>query len=278
MKPNAYRTLALNEEHGWYYEARRRAIARLIDDFVRSHEAGPREPLNVVDVGCGTGGTTEFLTNYGHVTGVEPSPLAIELLKQYHPDVSVVQGGVDELSKLLPAHEYDLATVLGVLYSSGVRDPLKGLESIRRALKPGGWLIWNEATYPFLKRQHDEFVNTARRFYPGEMRDLLIDAGFEVVYGSHLLAWGFPVAVGLAALYRIKQLFGLARRVADEQDETDDRPLPEWLNDLLMRTTYGEWSLGLSGVKMPVGVSYLVLARKPQANHGVSSATVRNAA
>ena len=30
MKPNAYRTLALNEEHGWYYEARRRAIARLI--------------------------------------------------------------------------------------------------------------------------------------------------------------------------------------------------------------------------------------------------------
>ncbi len=278
MKPNAYRTLAQNEEHGWYYEARRRAIARLIDDFVRGGEQGPREPLELLDVGCGTGGTTEFLSNYGHVTGVEPSPLAIELLRQNHPDVQVVQGGVDELSKLLPAHEYDLATLLGVLVCRAVKDPLQGLVNIRRALKPGGWLIWNEAAYPFLTRQHDEFVEASRRFYPSEMRGMLIDAGYDVVYGSHMLSWGFPIAATLAAAYRLKRLVGLGRRPVDEQDETDDRPLPEWLNDLLMKVTYGEWALGLSGLKLPLGVSYLVLARKPKSHAAASSARLKHAA
>ncbi|MBL8827685.1 MAG: hypothetical protein JNM18_11965, partial [Planctomycetaceae bacterium] len=135
-----------------------------------------------------------------------------------------------------------------------------------------------EGTYPFLKRQHDDFVSTARRFYPGEMRGMLADAGFDVIQGSHLLGWGFPVALGLAGWYRIKQLFGLNRRLAEEQAETDDRPLPEWLNELLMRITYGEWSLGLAGLKLPLGVSYLVLARKPQSHASATSGRLKHAA
>ena len=43
MRPNAYRTLSQNEEHGWYYEARRRAIARLIERYVLDDHAAPRD-------------------------------------------------------------------------------------------------------------------------------------------------------------------------------------------------------------------------------------------
>jgi len=279
MKPNAYRALARNEEHGWYYEARRRAIARLIDQFVRDQSA-PRQSLRLLDVGCGTGGTTEFLSNFGHVTGIEPSPLALELLRQNHPDVRAIQGTVDDLSKLLPAHEFDLATVLGVLVCRAVRDPLAALCGVRRALRPGGWLVWNEAAWPFLARGHDDFVEAARRFYPQQMKQLLIEAGFEVVHGSHLLAWGFPVALALAGAHRLRRLLGLYPRDedGDEQDYSDDRPLPEWLNELLMRATYAEWSLGLSGLKAPLGVSYLLLARKPQSVPVIAAAPLRRAA
>lgn len=264
MKANAYRALAQNEDQGWFYEARRRAIARLFEQFVQSELPDRHQTLNLLDVGCGTGGTTEFLRNYGHVTGVEPSSVAIRWLQQRFHDLPVIQGTVEDLSKLLPAHEYDVASVLGVLSARGVKDPQGGLCALRRALKPGGWLIWSDATYPVLRRQHDAFVEVDRRFYPGEMKRMLTQAGFEIVHGAPMLAWGFPVALGLSLLCRARKALGLLRNLADEQDTSDDRPLPVWLNELLTRATYSEWQWSLSGIKAPVGVSYLLLARKPQ--------------
>jgi len=278
MHPNAYRTLAQNEEQGWYYEARRRAVAALVERYVRGEKAGPRKPLNVVDVGCGTGGTTAFLRQFGHVTGVEPSPLAIDLLRERYPDLPVIEGKVDELSKLLPAHEFDLATIMGVLYCANVADPLAALKNVRRALRPGGWLIWSDAAYPFLARQHDRFVNAGRRFYPRQMKQLLTDAGFEVVDGSHMLAWGFPIALALATAYRVRSWFQRSESLAEVQDTSDDRPLPGWINRLLTNVTVAEWQLSSKRLMLPMGVSYLVIARKPVAVPAQVAVPLRRAA
>ena len=70
MKSQAYVTLAANEEQGWYYEARRRAVASLIERFIRKQQPQP-EPLQILDIGCGTGGTSAALRAFGAVTGIE---------------------------------------------------------------------------------------------------------------------------------------------------------------------------------------------------------------
>lgn len=258
MKPQAYTTLAENEKQGWYYRARIRMLETLIERFIQPGGAN----LQILDVGCGTGGTSMALTRFGQVVGVEPSSLAIELLKKNYPKLHVVQGDTQRLSELVPREAFDLATIMGVLVSRAVGDPRAALRNVAAAVKPGGWVIWNEAVYPILMRQHDDFVEVQRRFYPSQMRQLLADSGFEVRHGSHVLGWGFPPALALALMYRLKRWLFRIDDLSEDAETSDDRPLPAALNRLLGQLTYWEWSGSLRGLKLPLGVSYLVIAQK----------------
>jgi SAM-dependent methyltransferase len=256
MQANAYRALAEREDQGWYYQARIRAVKTLIRKFL------PRSlRLDILDVGCGTGGTSHALQTLGQVTGLEPNELAIRLLRSKYPTLNVVQGTIGQLPSLVKPSSHDLAIVMGVLYHANVADPASALRTIRAALKPGGWMIWNEAAYPFLAREHDRFVHSQRRFYPRQMHCLLEEAGFEVQFGSHLLAWAFPIGLALAAAHQARQWFATIVPLKPERDPADDRHLPAFLNSALCRVTYWEWYASLKRLKFPFGISYLVVAR-----------------
>jgi SAM-dependent methyltransferase len=274
---NAYRSMAREEGRNWYYRARRRAIRTLIERHL-----GPQAERTILDVGCGTGGTTALLAEFGNVTGVEPSELAIQLCRETYPQLRVLRGRVQDLAALVPAGSFDLATILGVLCHKDVPDPREGLEAVGRCVRPGGWIVWGDCVYPCLARQHDEFVQAERRFYPRQMHRLLAGAGFRVAASTPMLGWAFPLALGLAAAHRLKRRFHRVGRpfqaVSDKRrpgkavlrpggaggalECTDDRPLPGPLNAVLEGLTYWEWRLSLWGIKMPLGVSRLLLAQK----------------
>jgi SAM-dependent methyltransferase len=244
------------EPLGWYYQARARCLERLVERFV----ARDGHTLEILDVGCGTGGTSAALARFGHVTGLEPSPLAIELLKSRYADIRVLQGGVDEMDALVEPASFDLATIMGVLYHRGVADPAAALGQVSRALKPGGWVVWNEGVYPILARAHDEFVEAGRRFRPRQMRAMLAAQGFRVRFSSHLLGWAFPIALALATLHRARRIVFPSRRY--DVHASDDRPLPAPINATLRELTYFEWACSLRHIKVPFGVAYLAIAEK----------------
>ncbi|MEX2113727.1 MAG: class I SAM-dependent methyltransferase [Pirellulales bacterium] len=255
MHPDAYTSLAAMEQVGWYYQARARCLQRLVERFVVTDG----KPLEILDVGCGTGGTSAALTRFGHVVGLEPSELALRLLQERHPELDVVPGAVADVDVLFPGEHFDLATIMGVLYHRDVADPAESLRKVRSVLRPGGWLIWNEGVYPILARTHDEFVEAGRRFRPSEMRALLVGAGFRVRFASHLLGWAFPIALALALSHRARRtLFG-PQRYANHV--SDDRPLPRVVNAALRELTYLEWACSLRHLKAPVGVAYLTIAQ-----------------
>lgn len=256
MRPSFHTALAEIEPVGWYYQARMRCLRRLIERFAAPGAA----KLEILDVGCGTGGTANSLRRFGHVTGLEPSSVAIELLKARYPDLEVVQGAVENISSLLKPASFDMATILGVLYHRDVADPALALHQVSHALKPGGWIVWNDAVYPILARAHDDFVETGRRFRPREMHALLEAEGFKVRFASHLVGWGFPIALVLAMLHRARQWVFRPRR--DNDQLCDDRPLPPLLNTMLREVTYFEWACSLRHIKLPFGVSYLMIAQK----------------
>ncbi len=262
MHPDAYTSLAAMEQVGWYYQARARCLTRLVE----RHVATNGRPLDILDVGCGTGGTTAALEPFGRVVGLEPSPLAIQLIKESHPDIDVLQGSVSDLGSLFAAEQFDLATIMGVLYHRDVADPGAALANVGRVLRPGGWLIWNEGVHPILTRTHDEFVEAGRRFRPGEMRALLAGAGFRVESAAHLLGWAFPIALSLAVAHRVRQSLRGPRAL--EAHTSDDRPLPGVVNAALRELTYLEWACSRWHVKAPLGVAYLAIAQKPPETTG----------
>ena len=253
MEETAYLALAQTEEQGWYYQARRSAVLRLFEAFA------PARRLRILDLGCGTAGSTQAWSAYGEVLGVEPSPLARKLAAQRFPHLPIKACGWEGLDAAEIGF-FDVAVVLCVLYHRQVTEPLLALQKLASLQKPGALLIWNEPAYAYLWRQHDRQTAAGRRFHPRQMQELLAAAGYELVFKSHLLAWAYPIALVLALIDRWR--WGADRATTTPEEGSDHRPVHPWINAALRSLTRLEWSLNFYGLGLPFGLSCLMVARK----------------
>lgn len=102
-------------------------------------------PLDVVDLGGGTGGAAVRIAEMGHrVTVVDPSPDALAALDRRAREqglgdqVTAVQGDLDDLLGVVGTDGVDVVLCHGVL--EVVRDPAAAVGVLGRALRPHGTL------------------------------------------------------------------------------------------------------------------------------------------
>jgi len=148
---------------------------------------------------------------------------------------------------------------MGVLYHEQIPNPEGVLRQLNQVLSPNGLLLWNDAAHPILKRQHDRFVSGSRRFKPAAMRQMVAEAGFEIVLARHYFNWGFFPALLLAMADRLKS--NDAGPASNAVHSADDHALPHWINEILFRIMNIEWWINWR-FPLPFGVSYLILARR----------------
>ena len=99
------------------------------------------KPLDVVDLGAGTGKLTRSLVALGHrVTAVEPLPEMSAFLRDALPDVTTLEGGAEVIP--LADASADVVTVAQAFHWF---DHELALREIARVLRPGGRLalVWN---------------------------------------------------------------------------------------------------------------------------------------
>lgn len=99
------------------------------------------EPLDVVDLGAGTGKLTRSLVELGHrVTAVEPLPEMIAQLRAAVPGVTALEGGAEAIP--LRTGSIDVVTVAQAFHWF---DQGLALREIARVLRPHGRvsLVWN---------------------------------------------------------------------------------------------------------------------------------------
>ncbi|MEO5634068.1 methyltransferase domain-containing protein [Gaiella sp.] len=99
------------------------------------------EPLDVVDLGAGTGKLTRSLVALGHrVTAVEPLPEMIAHLRDAAPGLLVVQGGAEAIPLADESADVVVAAQAFHWFDHG-----PALSEIARVLRPGGRiaLVWN---------------------------------------------------------------------------------------------------------------------------------------
>jgi SAM-dependent methyltransferase len=84
-------------------------------------------------VACGSGRNLRWLADAGwRVTGVDRDTAATASL---HPLAEIVDADIETCPWPLPGREFDLVLVCNYLWR-----PL--FDSVKAAVKPGGWLIW----------------------------------------------------------------------------------------------------------------------------------------
>ena len=93
----------------------------------------------ILDIGCGTGGTTNFISKWGNVTGVEIDPIAASLAKKRGINVRIHSAQ----NLQFPNNHFDLVTIFDVLYHKGIEEH-KVLSEAYRVLKKNGVILISE--------------------------------------------------------------------------------------------------------------------------------------
>lgn len=133
--------------------------------------AGDVRGLRALDIGCGGGFFSHEMQMRGaQATGIDYSPFAIQFAKDRFRDIDFRRMSAYELEQL-PAHSYDIVTLLDVIEHMGDHDTL--FRGIRHVLKPGGILVvstdfddsaWNHGTGKFLMKVSQLFSAQGRAY------------------------------------------------------------------------------------------------------------------
>lgn len=230
----------LEDTHFWFVGKR-----LCIDSVLKKDTIAPK--IRILDVGCGTGGTTVFLQKYGTVTGLEHNQYAYTCAKTRK--LRVKMGSASNL----PFKDglFDMVTLLDVLYHQNIHDVGRVIKEVERVLVHDGRILITDSALPLLWSKHDEIMKGKRRFTIPELEQVLRSNGFVIKKSSYYFFFLFPLLI-------------IKRKIVDllnKDYQADVQKLPGWINMcgfFLMKVE----SLLLKYVRLPFGSSLIVYAEK----------------
>lgn len=243
------------EDHHWWYRGRRRIIRAELDRLPL-----PR-PAEVLDAGCGSGRTLVELVDYGRVSGIELDP-DVAAVAQGRGLGNVVQGRLEELH--WAESSFDLITCLDVIEHTP--DDRRTLRELRRVCRPGGFLLVTVPAHQILWSAHDEYNHHYRRYSRRSLCAAAVAAGWGVGRVSAFNSLLFPPAAVVRLLRRGAAAAGGGENADGRTDRTAGDDLftgPGWLNDSLEGPLRLEAGWLRHGLTLPLGLSLLVVLRKP---------------
>lgn len=230
-----------NEDHHWWFVARRRIVQKVLDSYLPD-----AEKRRILEVGCGSGGNLELLSTYGTLYAMELDDYARELANTRGACL-VEKGSMPDNIPFLET--FDLICMLDVL--EHIEDDVKALREIGNKLNPSGKLLLTVPAFEFLWSAHDVALAHKRRYGKKQLIELLGTAGFKTVYSTYFNSFLFPV---IAATRFFNHVMGT-------KDGTDVKMPSCAVNALLTKMLSSE-KLFMPGMSLPVGVSLLFVAEK----------------
>src|SRR6266581_7392228 len=162
MEPNQYDLMFQQEDRHWWYLGMRRIVEALLERFFRLGSGRPE----ILDAGCGSGGTTVWLSRWGRVSGLDVAPKALDLARQ-RGIKRMLRGSIDCLP--FCTERFDLVTSFDVLYHMKVEDDDRALAEFQRVLRPGGLVVLRAPAHDWLRGAHDLAVHTRHRYHRDEL-------------------------------------------------------------------------------------------------------------
>jgi SAM-dependent methyltransferase len=244
MERDVYRRLSEIEDTHWWFAARRSVLGALLDRL-----AGARRDLRILEAGCGTGGNLKMLERYGRVSAFEPDAEA-RAIAEGKSGLSVSAGTLPE-GIPFARDAFDIVVALDVM--EHVEKDQAGLAALGKELAPGGRLIITVPAHGWMWSRHDEVHHHFRRYSYDELKTKLEKAGLRPITMTYFNSILFP----LIAMVR------LVGKALGRQGAGDDH-LPSPLLNRILKVLFSSEGRLIGRVRLPVGVSLLAVAERPQ--------------
>jgi SAM-dependent methyltransferase len=232
--PADLEALARIEEGHFWFRARRRIIVEALARWFGKAES-------YLEIGCGTGYNARAVAEaFPRWRIVASDPLA---------PGSATFPRIDALD--IPFQdEFDVVGAYDVL--EHIRDDSAALRQFRKACRPGGGILVTVPQHPWLWSASDTHAHHHRRYGARGFLRLVERAGFEI------LGWNSFVTLSLPLFFlRARVLLATGRK-----PNANVPPAP--VNWLLERSMNLERRLIRSGIRLPIGASLLVAARRQE--------------
>ena len=216
MRADEYAQLRQLEDGWWWHQVLRWQVMRQL-------EAHLPEDAVVLDLGCGTGGMLAALKRLRPrwtTHGVDLSAEAVRFCEERGLE-RIQQGDAAALPHA--DGSFDAVLCLDALYHEAIGEE-RAMREIRRVLRPGGVAVINVPALHCLHGPHDKVVCGARRYTRGRELELLHFGNLQVETLHFWNAWLF-----------LPLLLWRNWPVSPKALASDMRPLPRWLNWILMR-------------------------------------------
>ncbi|TSC59218.1 MAG: SAM-dependent methyltransferase [Candidatus Peregrinibacteria bacterium Greene0416_19] len=201
------------EEHHWWFLGRRAILDALLHELLppssvrdydvksRGDHVALRESRLLIDVGCGTGGVTAYLSREYRVIGVEPTEDGFNRARGRFPHCTFVHGYApkDVAEDFAKADGILLIEVL-----EHIENDVAFVHELIEHMKPGAFLIMMAPADMSLWSPHDVAFEHYRRYEPDTFRKLWTGTPVEELLMSHCMSRLYPLAKVQRMINRIK--------------------------------------------------------------------------
>lgn len=244
--PSHFVELAQLEAGNFWFGGRNRLIIWALRRFFPSAQS-------FLEAGCGTGFVLSGVAAAFpllRLAGSEASTSGLAFAAQRVPGAQLFQM---DAHRIPYRDEFDVAGAFDVI--EHIEDDHAVLRELRAAVVPGGGLVLTVPQHPSLWSEYDARAGHVRRYRSAELRQKVVEAGFEIVKMTSFVTLLLP----LMYLSRLTQ-----RAPRQDYDPLAELRIAPWLNRTLGAVLGIERGMIRAGVLMPAGGSLLVVARRPE--------------
>ncbi len=227
-----------------------------VERCLRQAITGLESPC-VLEVGCGSGTVLAALRGrFPNVNwvGIEYAEPAIARLALRFSGIPFLLADIQRCP--LADGLFDVIICLNVL--EHLENDTLALTELRRLLQPGGHLILEVPAAPSLYDAFDNMVGHFRRYRLSGLVAACRDVGFEVIRGSHLGCFIFPMVWGFK---RINQCYLAAS--PDEQWRRVQKTVRAGRRNWMLHIIFSAENFIGRYLPLPFGVRCTIMARRP---------------
>lgn len=186
MEKEYYKVYYDLERSHWWFTAREKIIVKQVESLFaagRLHKGSAR----ILNIGCGTGRSSEYLSAFGEVTSVEYDPFCCEFTRE-RTGLHIIHGSITGLP-FDPA-SFDLVCAFDVI--EHVENDDLAVQEMKRVCKSSGAILITVPAFMSHWSHHDVVNHHFRRYRMREVRNLFqrIPDGTEG-FSSYFNCWLF---------------------------------------------------------------------------------------
>ena len=237
------------EREHWWFMVRNRLLMEHVEKII----ASKKKPLKILNIGVGTGRTSELLSPFGKVTSIEYEQECIKFVKE-HLDMEIQHGSILELD--FEDNSFDLVCAFDVI--EHVEDDQLAVKEMKRVCKSDAFVMVSVPALMMLWGHHDEVNHHFRRYHRKELKNLFSEEGkiiFQSFFNTNLF-------LPIAAVRIFNRL--MPQKPSKSGDTGSDFSIKSspFVSQILSKIFYSESVFLKRFISLPIGVSMLLSWQK----------------